>query len=254
MSYEPSGRYTVCPKCAGLAGHPEGRDMYPQTCRCTPGDGERWPDRDFNEYTDLCWCCQLEAIPSGHKFHLFYCDDCRRRVRPYNHLAGRTVLYIGRHSVMAGVFLRGPDTRDPQLVAAFAGNLADFGHGILAFFTAMDVWRPERHNLVLSNLASAPPAAGQEPIALDAYLQEAATLADHPQLGKQAAFSALCRHLALPTPEDLGLKGDWPAEIGPSEQPNPSQEAQRHPSEGHQLTADPRQVRRPAARPRPSLP
>jgi hypothetical protein len=205
MSYWPAGAFTICPVCAGLAGHPEGRERHPQVCRCAPAGAERWPDHDFNEYAALCWCCLLEAIPSGSKFSPFYCRDCLQRAQQLNSAAGRTVLFIGRHSLMASVGPPGPDAGDPPSLTAFPKTLTVFIGGISGFYDAMNVWRPGRLRTVLSGLEPGAPAVRQEPVALDTYLQAAARLVDHPQLGKRAAFSALCRHLGLPAPEHIGL-------------------------------------------------
>jgi hypothetical protein len=106
---------------------------------------------------------------------------------------------------MASVGLPGPDAGDPPALAVFPKTLTGFIGGISGFYDAMNVWRPYRLRTVLSSLQPGAPAVGEETVALDDFLQAAERLVDHPELGKQAAFSALCRYLRRPAPEDIGL-------------------------------------------------
>ena len=198
MILQSSDDFTICRACAGLAGHPEGREQYPQVCRCHRAGEERWPDHDFNEYLDLCWCCLLEAIPSGSKWSSFYCDGCRQRIRGYNESMGRVLLYLGRHSIMNGLGLRGRDAAVPEAAAAFGAAMGRFGAGILGFFEAMEAWRPDRLGVVLRSGGFEGAGGGAADLRLAGYLTAAEGLVDHPRYGKRAAFSALCEFLGMP--------------------------------------------------------
>ncbi len=199
MVSESGDGFTICRVCAGLAGFPSGRCGYPQVCRCHRADEQRWPDHDFNEYFDLCWCCLLEAIPSGSKWSSFYCQDCRQRVRGYNESVGRVVLCMGRHSLMNGLGLRGRDAAVPELVAAFGSELGGFIAELGGFYKAMGAWRPDRLGAVLRASGQEGAAGGEQGLRLSEYLQAAEGLVGHPRLGKRAAFSALRGFLGLPS-------------------------------------------------------
>ena len=188
--------FTVCRTCGGLNGYPEGRDQYPQVCRCHQEKQERWPDHDFNEYLTLCWCCQLAVIASGSRWSPFYCPDCRDLARGYNERVGTPVLYMGRHSVMNGVGLWGRDINRPGAIEAFGGALGDFVDGVGKFQEAMDEWRPNRLGVVLQARQVKVALAGQpEGLDLTEYLRVTWGLADDPDFGKQAAFLAMVKFL-----------------------------------------------------------
>jgi len=191
--------FTVCPACAGLAGCPPGREAYPQVCRCDRREQERWPDHDFNEYADLCWCCQVELIPSGSKWSSFYCGDCRQRIRAYNEAAGRLVFLMGRHSIMNGVGLRGSDAARPEAVRAFGEAMRGFSFGMVRFDDAMDRWRPMRLEAVRRAIGQEVAGeGGLRPLLLTPYLEAAAGRAGEAGFGKRAAFDALCEFLGYP--------------------------------------------------------
>lgn len=193
MSLESADNFTICRSCGALAGLPRGRRRYRQACRCDRAEQERWPGFDFNEHLDLCWCCGLEPIPSGSKWSSFYCADCRERVRDYNEAWGRALVYLGRHSLMNDVVVRGPGTSGtlPPALAGFLG-------GMTAFYDAMDRWRPSRLQTVLAALGPALPAGPEAgALRLADYLAATAALTDHPALGKRAAFAALLGFLRL---------------------------------------------------------
>jgi hypothetical protein len=198
MVPESSDNFTICLVCAGLAGFPSGRSDYPQVCRCHRAGEQRWPDHDYNEYFDLCWCCLLEAIPSGSKWSSFYCDECRQRVRRYNQSVGRVVLYRGRHSIMNGLGLRGSDAAIPEAVEAFAAAAGGLCLGLLEFYEALDVWRPARLRAVLRSGVLEGGAGEEQGLRLAGYAQAAEAFVDNARIGKRAAFGALCGFLGLP--------------------------------------------------------
>jgi len=194
--------FTVCRVCAGLAGSPR-RESHPQVCRCRRQEQERWPHHDFNEYVDLCWCCGLERIPSGSKWSSFYCPQCRELVTGYNHSFGRLLLYLGRHSLMNGVWLGGDQAARPEAVEGFGEAMGGFARGILGFFEAMDRWRPARLQVVLQAIGLEAPGEEEPPgVSLVEYLDVPRALLDHPEVGKQAAFGALCEFLGYPAAEE----------------------------------------------------
>jgi len=199
MELHDYANFTVCPSCAGMAGYPAGREACPQVCRCDRREQERWPDYDFNEYADLCWCCQIELIPSGSKWSLFYCEECRQRVRAYNEAAGRLLFFVGRHSILNGVGLRGSDADWTEAVEAFARAMQGWSMGLQSFFEAMHRWRPMRLEAVCRAVGQAEPADGEpQGLPLIAYLEATGRGADDPRVGKRAAFNALCGFLGFP--------------------------------------------------------
>ena len=196
--------FTVCRTCAGLAGYPPVRKQYPQLCRCHREEQVRWPDRDFNEYVDLCWCCLLERIPSGSRWSPFYCPECLERAHGYNESMGGVLLYVGRHSLMNGVWVREGRPARPQELAALRRSVGEFALGICGFFEAMDRWRPARLQEVLRALGLDATGEGEPPkLGFVEYLQTARQLTDHPQFGKRVAFAAMCRFLGYPPAEEV---------------------------------------------------
>jgi len=196
--------FTVCLVCAGLAGCPPENERAPQVCKCIREEQPRWPGADFNEHATLCWCCLLELIPSGSRWSSFYCDDCRELAREYNEVAGRVVFYQGRHGWMnlPGSGAR-PDTgRVP--IDPFAETLWRVLDRMGAFFAVMSLWRPYRLRLILQAMGrQVPPRNGARRLRLRGYLAKAAKLTEHPLLGRQAAFGALCEFLGHPAPASL---------------------------------------------------
>jgi hypothetical protein len=81
----------------------------PQRCRCNKTDEPTWPRFDFNEHVHLCECCRAVALDSGSRWSVWFCKPCKDRVRLLNDRLGRVAIPIGRHSMMAGVGIAGPD-------------------------------------------------------------------------------------------------------------------------------------------------
>jgi hypothetical protein len=203
VSTEGFDNFTVCPACAGLVGYPPGRDRYPQVCHCHRAGEERWPDHDFNEYATLCWCCQIELIPSGSKWSAYYCRACLDLVRKYNQAAGRVLLPAGRHSIMNGLGLRGGATVRQDVLDAFAHELAGFVSGMQSFFESMGLWRPDRLRVVLGATGQEGSAESRaQTLPLADYLKAVKPLVGHPQFGKRSAFDALCGFLGYPPPPE----------------------------------------------------
>lgn len=115
----------------GPVGYDGAPPIHEQRCRwiACPYRDERWhrpqtglrePFGDFPTALELCYCCASELISSGSKFSSFFCDPCRAAVTGLKDSVGRTVIPLGRHSIMNGLSLNGPALRDPRIVAAFA--------------------------------------------------------------------------------------------------------------------------------------
>jgi hypothetical protein len=120
----------ICPKCFRLRGLVILEDGYAvkQKCACYwPLKENKWQVKlagrnyyyDFNELHEICYCCGLEVIPSGSKWSLFYCRDCKARIRKLNEMIGRCIIPYGRHSLMNGVSLSGKNAKDREAINLF---------------------------------------------------------------------------------------------------------------------------------------
>ena len=189
---------TICRTCAGIAGLPPWMGYNEQACYCHR-DGQRpWSDKDFNEYTVLCWCCQLEAIASGSRWDSYFCKRCRGHIDAFHAVVGASFIPRGRHSLMNGIGVRDPDAAD-QIRA-----LADFAVGMAGFQDVMRNWRPGRLQAVLKavglyEVRDSHPAN----VPVPDYLEAAAGLADDEQLGHAASVRAMAGFLGLPWPQEL---------------------------------------------------
>jgi hypothetical protein len=112
MPWEPIANhpgFLVCDGCGELyEPHAQAGRPSPQRCVCRRDpDDSRWPHHDFNEAVRLCGCCRLEAVGSGSRWSVFFCDACKWRVIGLNGHVGRYLVPVGRHSVMAGAGVPG---------------------------------------------------------------------------------------------------------------------------------------------------
>ena len=114
-----------------------------QRCRCPDKvpSGAKWPGYDVNEHLHLCECCSMVVLPSGSRWSVSFCEECKQRVDELNESVGRCVIPIGRHSLMNGVGVAGRDVTSAgedeidAVVAAFLDGLTGlFGHGAPACF------------------------------------------------------------------------------------------------------------------------
>jgi hypothetical protein len=84
------------------------RKLY-QKCQCKSRETglieETWKGFDFNTKVELCYCCSMVLINSGSKWSVFYCDECKDRVRAFNDIVGKVVIPLGRHSVMNSLMI-----------------------------------------------------------------------------------------------------------------------------------------------------
>lgn len=127
----------LCATCFRLAGPVSadpGEPIRYQRCLCerastaevSGGEPERWPRFDFNEAVTLCHCCAIELLESGSRWSVWFCDDCRVRVRRLNQELGFYLIPIGRHSLMGGLKLDGGAASDPAKVEQFVQGFGGF--------------------------------------------------------------------------------------------------------------------------------
>lgn len=76
--------------------------------------GGKLDSLDFPTPAELCRCCGQELLQSGSRWSVWFCSECKGRVRTLNERAGTCVIPIGRHSMMNGVFI--PGGRIPEFV------------------------------------------------------------------------------------------------------------------------------------------
>ena len=128
MVRETCSAFKICGACYELRGFwlYQGRELQ-QECECTysrvragfqPAPA-RWPVNDFNEVVTLCYCCGAELLRSGSKWSVWFCEECKGRVRALNVRYQRCLIPIGRHSVMNGFAVRGRDAQVPAAVEQF---------------------------------------------------------------------------------------------------------------------------------------
>jgi len=118
----------LCRKCWQLYGpiQLDDRQTVEQTCFCNlPKNEEPWVVggrfvKDWNQEYEMCYCCGVAAITSGSRWSLFYCEDCKQRIRRVNELVRRCLIPYGRHSIMNGVSMKGESAENPKAVAEFA--------------------------------------------------------------------------------------------------------------------------------------
>jgi hypothetical protein len=145
----------------------DGRDLCVDTATGrVAGEWIALPDAatnlDYPTPAELCRCCGLELLPSGSKWSVWFCDECKGRVVALNKAAGRCVVPIGRHSMMNQVFDRGR-TRDQVTVEGFVVELRDMVGGIQRLSEwAAEVVRRNCESLGLS---------GNPSVRLSAYLE-----------------------------------------------------------------------------------
>ena len=96
-----------------------------QPCACPTKKAEaKCPTSfDFNKVAELCYCCGQAVLKSGAKWSVWFCDECKERVVQFNTRYQRTIIPIGRHSLMSGVSLSAQDARDPEMIEIFLKNM-----------------------------------------------------------------------------------------------------------------------------------
>jgi len=97
--------FVVCGACHYIRGGPIGvvdGVKVLQLCGCSTTEEHRaQPHKgDVNLAFELCYCCGLEALRSGSRWSVWFREACKDRVRALDSRTGRSVVPIGRHSLM----------------------------------------------------------------------------------------------------------------------------------------------------------
>jgi hypothetical protein len=184
MGYMPEHEgFRVCLRCFDLyeIGPPE----QAQLCRCRRVDQPTWPQFDYNERATLCRGCLQQVLPSGSRWSVWFCDECKARIAEFNQTHA-DFIPLGRHSLMHGIGLNGRQAQDPgvveQLLTSFRG-LAGRGD-------RLDRWRRSR---LRANLRSLGLAVLPEITLRDYLLAMHRARASQVELGKAASFQELAR-------------------------------------------------------------
>lgn len=189
MSGEFDGRgMKICMRCFYL--YDTKPSLPRQLCHCHGRGEDRWPGYDYNEHTHLCECCAAETLPSGSRWSIWFCDDCKERVVSLNRRVGFALVPIGRHSVMNGVFIKGGKE------SAQSAKIDDFVKGMTSLFGRMDnlhEWRNLRINANLIRLGQ----PWEDDIDLDEYLR-LLQASDDPAVSKSSAYEGLCDFFEVP--------------------------------------------------------
>ena len=168
----------------------------PQRCRCRHVDEPTWPRYDFNEHLHLCECCRLVPLRSGSRWSVWFCDECKARVRDLNHTLGRYVIPIGRHSLMGGIGIAGAELAHARhgdavvLIERFsiqAGRWSESMDHLNAFAANRTVFLTGAVGLEVTR-----------DVRLDIWLERVRPLADAEphEFGKEGSFEALVRWVA----------------------------------------------------------
>ena len=170
----------ICPTCFQVHGRLRVRGYrshnYWQKCACersaardghTPATAGRpeEPRSELSTYFELCRCCTMEPLRSLSRWSVWFCEECKTRVREFNNNAGPALIPIGRHSVMNGLGLSLDGATDPDEIARFTAST----NGLFAKIGELLAWTSNR---VRNNLRALEFAPGTE-IALAAYLTSA---------------------------------------------------------------------------------
>ena len=105
-----------------------------QECACERkprGQGERpetWPGFDFNTVAELRHACGGQVLHSGSRYSVWFCVECKERVRTMNAEIGQALVPIGRHTIMNGVGLQAspkPTRAEMEAFVARCGTMID---------------------------------------------------------------------------------------------------------------------------------
>jgi hypothetical protein len=119
----------ICTTCHELYGYTvDNEKILYQECYCknkpeTPSQKGDWSRFDYKQIRELCYCCGRQMIRCGSKYSRFHCDACHEQIVSLNKRCGVTVIPIGRHSVMNGVFMDNTVQRNEKEVARFCTKL-----------------------------------------------------------------------------------------------------------------------------------
>jgi hypothetical protein len=185
-----TGSLVICGRCHWLRGPvPDRDDGAHQLCRCGPAEERQaqplWGG-DHNTYAELCRCCALRLLPSGSRWSVWLCDDCKPLVVSLNRQLGRTVVPIGRHSLMHGLALRPSDVHRPDRVEHFVADV----HGLAGLIGGLETYSR-------GVIARTEAALGFDPTA-DVFLGKYLWAVDRSELEPAGAFVSLALHVLLP--------------------------------------------------------
>jgi hypothetical protein len=150
--------FEVCGTCCELRGPFAWRvqgvtESHVQDCACARGaraGGERpetWRGFDFNTVAELCQACGCQVLPSGSRFSVWLCSVCKDLARALNGAVGRSVVPLGRHSIMSGFGLPVTPMPTNAEIDAFVARLGNLGARI-------DRLRDWAHRVVRANLSA----------------------------------------------------------------------------------------------------
>ena len=131
--------FHVCGRCYELRGPFVWRLQrvdyhHVQECACERkprGQGERpetWPGFDFNTVAELCHACGGQVLHSGSRYSVWFCVECKERVRTMNAEIGQALVPIGRHTIMNGFGLQAspkPTRAEMEAFVARCGTMID---------------------------------------------------------------------------------------------------------------------------------
>jgi hypothetical protein len=135
----------------------------------------------------------MTVLPSGSRWSVWFCQTCRKRVMGFNARHGYAVIPIGRHSLMSGVSVSGPELllsegRNEEGQDLLDGFLSATS-GLIARMNHLHAWH---EGVVAGNLRRVG-LDGLESVALDAYLS--AVIRDK-RLTREVAFHGLTAHFS----------------------------------------------------------
>ncbi len=197
-------RIWLCGTCVGLNGVPT--PLYrpqkggQQSCPCRRTDEPTWSGSDFNEHVHLCECCLQEALPSGGKFCVWFCNRCKELVTRFNDERRVWLIPIGRHSFMVRTYDPPGHLMLPGSVVSLdetgrTAAIARFADGFLGMASSMDRLHEWSKARLRSNLLDLGFPAGAD-VRLPAYLKAARARAAEDRLhSREIAFRRLRDHM-----------------------------------------------------------
>jgi hypothetical protein len=115
----------ICKSCLKLYGNlilKNDNNKSPETiwhsmnCKCKNDKKETVdPEKtasDAKTSVEFCQCCSMELINFGSKYSSFFCEDCMNLATFYNKISGKNLIPLGKHSLLNGILLVSPYTRE----------------------------------------------------------------------------------------------------------------------------------------------
>ena len=185
--------FSLCMTCRVIfEPKPPAPGLLRQRCNCDRSEGPRWEKSDLDERAHLCECCRLELLPSGSRWSVWFCHECKEQVLELNARLGSCVVPIGRHSFMSGIGVPGSvlvHATDTEL-AAISESLSRAVNGWVGGIHRLEASAFERTGY----LAHAAGLEEEASVPLDVWFERIEHLASrYPAYGKPAALRALVR-------------------------------------------------------------